>query len=57
VVAGWSLGYLDFLVCLLVFRPLASGPAKPVLRCAFCWSRRSDTTGAKALLDAKVGAA
>jgi membrane-associated phospholipid phosphatase len=32
VVAGWSLGYLYFLVCLLVFR---AGPTKPVLRCAF----------------------
>jgi membrane-associated phospholipid phosphatase len=57
VVAGWSLGYLYFLVCLLVFRPFPSGPAKPVLRCAFRWSRRSDTTGAKDLLDPKVGAA
>jgi membrane-associated phospholipid phosphatase len=32
VVAGWSLGYLYFLVCLSVFRPFTSGPAKPVLR-------------------------
>jgi membrane-associated phospholipid phosphatase len=28
VMAGWSLGYLYFLLCLLVFRPSASGPAK-----------------------------
>jgi hypothetical protein len=41
----------------LVFRPFPTGPAKPVLRCAFRWSRRSDTTGAKDLLDPKVGAA
>jgi membrane-associated phospholipid phosphatase len=57
VVAGWSLGYLYFLVCLLVFRPFASGADKPVLRRAFRWSRRSDATGAKALLDPKVGTA
>jgi membrane-associated phospholipid phosphatase len=27
VVAGWSLGYLYFLLCLLVFRPSPTGPA------------------------------
>lgn len=27
VLAGWSLGYLYFLLCLLVFRPWASGSA------------------------------
>ena len=57
VVAGWSLGYLYFLLCLMVFRPFPRGPAKRVLRRAFRWSRRSDTTGAKDLLDPKVGAA
>jgi membrane-associated phospholipid phosphatase len=57
VVAGWSLGYLYFLMCLSVFRPFPSKPAKPMLRSAFRWSRRSDTTGAKALLDPKVAAA
>jgi membrane-associated phospholipid phosphatase len=30
VMAGWSLGYLYFLLCLLVFRPSVSGPARPV---------------------------
>ncbi len=40
VVAGWSLGYLYFLLCVWLFRP-------PDYR----WSRRSDLTGAKALLD------
>jgi membrane-associated phospholipid phosphatase len=49
VMAGWSLGYLFFLVCLLVFRPSTSAPTsarvsaalsspaltKPVLRCVF----------------------
>jgi membrane-associated phospholipid phosphatase len=58
VMAGWSLGYLYFLVCLLVFRPpTAGGPAKPVLRCAFRWSRRRDATGTQVLLDPKVAAA
>ncbi|MGZ4524927.1 MAG: phosphatase PAP2 family protein [Mycobacterium sp.] len=37
VMAGWSLGYLYFLLCSLVFRP--------------SWSRCSDQTGAEALLD------
>ncbi len=43
VVAGWSLGYLYFLLCLCVFRPPAAAP-DPL-------SRHGDTTGAKALLD------
>ena len=43
VLAGWSLGYLYFLLCLLVFRPPP--------RVAAAWSRRSDPTGAKHLLD------
>ncbi|HWF28048.1 MAG TPA: phosphatase PAP2 family protein [Mycobacterium sp.] len=46
VMAGWSLGYLYFLMCLLAFRPPT----------AFHWSRRSDPTGSKVLLDPKVGA-
>lgn len=29
VLAGWSLGYLYFLLCLLVFRPFAGAPADP----------------------------
>lgn len=37
VLAGWSLGCLYFLLCLLVFRP--------------SWSRRGDPIEAKALLD------
>jgi membrane-associated phospholipid phosphatase len=37
VLAGWSLGYLYFVLCLLVFRP--------------SWSRRGDPTAAEALLD------
>ncbi|MEE6178808.1 phosphatase PAP2 family protein [Mycobacterium sp. 050134] len=37
VLAGWCLGYLYFLLCVLVFRPT--------------WSRRGDTIEAKALLD------
>jgi membrane-associated phospholipid phosphatase len=56
VFAGWSLGYLYFLACLLVFRPPMGGSAKSVLRCAFRRSRRGDPTGSKALLDPKVGA-
>jgi membrane-associated phospholipid phosphatase len=43
VLAGWSLGYLYFLLCLLVFRPPA--------RVAAALSRHGDPTGAKALLD------
>lgn len=30
VLAGWSLGYLYFLFCLLVFRPFPGAPAGPV---------------------------
>lgn len=30
VLAGWSLGYLYFLFCLLVFRPFPGAPADPV---------------------------
>ena len=33
LMAGWSLGYLYFLLFLLVFRPSTS--AQPVLRCTF----------------------
>lgn len=29
VLAGWSLGYLYFLLCLLVFRPFSRAPARP----------------------------
>jgi membrane-associated phospholipid phosphatase len=43
VLAGWSLGYLYFLLCLLVFRPPP--------RVAGALSRRGDLTGAKDLLD------
>jgi membrane-associated phospholipid phosphatase len=32
VMAGWSLGYLYFLVCLLVFRPSTSAPINPCER-------------------------
>jgi membrane-associated phospholipid phosphatase len=28
VLAGWSLGYLYFLLCLLVFRPAPGAPAE-----------------------------
>src|SRR6185437_8364986 len=38
VLAGWALGYLYFLLCLLVIRPTV-------------WSRRGDPTGAEPLLD------
>ncbi|BBX75275.1 phosphatase PAP2 family protein [Mycobacterium shinjukuense] len=42
VIAGWALGYLYFLVCLWVFRPV------PItLRCAPATSRRSDPTGSQ----------
>jgi membrane-associated phospholipid phosphatase len=30
VLAGWSLGYLYFLFCLLVFRPFPGAPGNPV---------------------------
>ncbi|HKI40763.1 MAG: phosphatase PAP2 family protein [Mycobacterium sp.] len=40
VLAGWSLGYLYFLLCMWVFRPPGDR-----------WSRRGDPTGSKALLD------
>ncbi|WP_156687484.1 phosphatase PAP2 family protein [Mycobacterium sp. Marseille-P9652] len=43
VLAGWSLGYLYFLLCLFVFRPPTRAPA--------AMSRRGDPTGAEALLD------
>jgi membrane-associated phospholipid phosphatase len=36
VLAGWSLGYLYFLACLLLFRPISGKPiVKPLLRCDF----------------------
>jgi membrane-associated phospholipid phosphatase len=42
VMAGWALGYLYFLLCLLIIRPTAL-------------SQRGDPTGSKPLLDPAVG--
>jgi len=50
VIAGWSLGYLYFLVCLFVFRPQI-----PCLAMILGLSQRSDATESKALLDLESG--
>jgi membrane-associated phospholipid phosphatase len=46
VIAGWSLGYLYFVACWLLFRPQI-----PCSALFFGWSQRSDATGSKPLLD------
>lgn len=50
VIAGWSLGYLYFLVCLFLFRPQI-----PCFAAIFGLSQRSDSTESKALLDLESG--
>jgi membrane-associated phospholipid phosphatase len=50
VIAGWSLGYLYFLVCLFLIRPQI-----PCFAAIFGMSQRSDATEAKALLDLESG--
>ncbi|SOJ52957.1 hypothetical protein MSIMFB_00462 [Mycobacterium simulans] len=52
VIAGWALGYVYFLLCLWVFRPVPIAGPKGPGRSAL--SRRSDPTGSKALLDPEV---
>ncbi len=50
VIAGWSSGYLYFLVCLFLLRPQI-----PCFAVIFGLSRRSDATESKALLDLESG--
>lgn len=50
VLAGWSLGYLYFLLCVMVIRPAGAERSRNRWTRTI-WSRRGDLTGSKALLD------